>query len=341
MYPWLSGYQGQFTAPMSAEQNQGLQGISSFVGGGENLGGAQGYINNVLSGQYLSPSTNPNLQAYINSLSGIHDYQDNLERQRIGSSMAAGGNALSGARASAEEEYQNESNNQYQNQIASLLNSNYQNERGLQNSAVPLQMGLSNEMLGGNQALMQAGGVPQQLSQNDLNAQYGDYLRQISGMQQAYNQPEQQALALLHSGYPGQTQTQYGPSAASTWESLLAGLLGSSGGGSALGSLLGGGSGGSGGGGLLGALGSLFGGGSSGAPNGLQPDGSSLYDSSNPFGFSSGGNDLSGLMGMYGGNTGGYDPSNAFGGDYGGYSANDLNSLLNAFGFDSTQTGNP
>jgi hypothetical protein len=293
MYPWLSPYNGNFTAPMTPYENQGLNAMSSFVGSGENLGGAQSYLGNVLSGQYLDPSTNPNLQKYIDSLSGIHDYQDNLERQRIGSSMAAGGNALSGARAMAESEYQNESNNQYQNTIAGLLNQNYQNERGLQNSAVPLQMGMSNELMGGYGSLMNAGGLPRSIQQNENNAEYADWLRQITGMQQAYQQPTQDMLSLLHSGYPGSSQMQYGPSAASTWESLLAGLLG--GGGS-------GGSGGSGTGSLLGALGSAL---------------SSLFSPSTPAGGTPGSGDTNPYSTDYG--TAAYNYGGPTGQDYGPY----------------------
>ena len=334
MYPWLTAYQGNFAAPMTPYQNQGLNAISNFVGGGENLGGAQGYLSNVLSGQYLDPSTNPNLQSYIDSLSGIHDYQDELEKERIGSSMAAGGNALSGARAMAESQYQNESNNQYQNMIAQMLNSNYQMERGLQNSAVPLQMGISNELMGGYGNLMQAGAVPQQTQQAENNAEYQDWLRQISGMQQSFQQPENTMLSLLHSGYPGSSQPNYQASDAS---SLLAALLGNGSGTSGLlNALFGSGTtGGSTSGGLLGTLGNLLGlGGSSG---GGSTDLTGTYDPNNPFGFSMNGNDLSSLYSMYGNQT--YDPSNPFGYSYNNTDLSSLMSdpaimdLLNAFGY--------
>ena len=307
MYPWLTGYQGNFTAPMTPYENQGLNAISQFVGGGENLGGAQSYLSNLLSGQYLDPSTNPNLAKYVSSLSGIHDYQDELEKERIGSSMAAGGNALSGARAMAESQYQNESNNQYQNMIASMLNSDYQMERGLQNQAVPLQMGISNELMGGYGNLMNAGGLPRSIQQQENNAEYQDWLRQISGMQQAFQAPENSMLSLLHSGYPGSQQQQYQGSAADSW---LAALLGNGSGSSGLlnalfGSGTTGGSSGGSSGGLLGSLANLLGiggGSSSGGNTG------GVSDPNNPFGDNYGGGVPTGQNYGPGPDTQGFDP---------------------------------
>ena len=225
MYPWLMPYQGDFTAPMSPYEQYGLEGIGDWVQGGQGLGSSQSYLEDVIGGQYLDPSTNRWLAGIQEGSEALKDIQDAQARRRIGSSMAAGGHALSGARLAAEGDYQNESDARYQDMISRLMSENYQRERGLQQGAIPLMGGLSNQRMGGFQSLMQAGALPRELSQQDLTAQYGDWLRQIQGQEEAFKYPDQLSLQTLGRGYPGSSNPQFGESAAAGVMGLLLPLL--------------------------------------------------------------------------------------------------------------------
>lgn len=265
MYPWLMPYTGQRTAPMSNEQNQALGQMGSFVGGGEGLGTGYDYLSDELGGKYIGEG-DPYMQQIEQGAGGLKNIQDAQARQRIASGMAAGGNALSGARAGAEQQYQNTSDANYQQMLGQLKLQNLMQERNLQQGAAGMLPGYANTQVGGLNALMNAGAVPQQTEQSDYNRQYNDWLRQIGGMKEANQYGQNQALSLLSKGgYPGSNQPLYGESGAAGIAGLLAGLLGGGSGGGGLGGLLkqllGGGSGGSkGGGGSSGGGGSAGGG---------------------------------------------------------------------------------
>jgi hypothetical protein len=225
MFPWLQPYGGGFTAPMSPYEQNALGGYSNFVQGGMGLNNAGNYLNNELGGQYLNLSSNPYLQQIQQGEQGIKDYNDQQALSRIGSSMALGGNALSGAKLGATSDYMRNSNNAFESLMGQLMNQNYGMERGLQSQAPNQLANLANTASGGYSQLFGMGALPRSLQQNDLNAQYQDFLRQTGGMQNAYNSPDQQILQMLYGGgYHGQYQPQYGSSTLDQ----IAGLLGGS-----------------------------------------------------------------------------------------------------------------
>jgi hypothetical protein len=210
MFPWLMPYQGQFTEPMSPYEMQGLGGISEYVGGGMGLGPSEDYLSDVIGGRYLDPKTNRWLAGIQSGAQSLKDIEDAQARRRIGSSMAAGGLALSGARLGAEQDYQNESDARFQQMISQLMSDQYARERGLQQGAIPLRAGLSEQLL---------------LGQAERNAQYGDWLRQVSGMEEAYQYPDRLAQSTLGRGYPGSYQPQFGTSEFAGLLGLLSPLL--------------------------------------------------------------------------------------------------------------------
>lgn len=271
MFPWLMPYGGQFTAPMSPYEQNALGDYSQFVQGGQGLNGAQDYLSKILSGQYLDLNSNPYLGQIQSGMQGIKDYQDAQALKRIQSQGAAGGSAMSGANLGAQADYSRNSNNQFQALMGNLMNENYGRERGMQAMA-PGQLGQIAQQTGqGYGQMFSMGGLPRQLQQQDLGAQYGDWLRQTGGMQQAFQYPDMLTQQLLYGGgFRGQTPNQYGNSSGD----LLSGLLGNSD--IDWGSLLSG---------AGGFLGNLFGGGTTetggGGGNGEQlgPDGARLgYD---------------------------------------------------------------
>lgn len=235
MYPWLMPYEGDFAAPMSYPELAGMSGVYDYVGGGMGLGGAEDYLSDVIGGDYLDPSTNRWLAGIQSGAQALKDIQDTQARRRIGSSMAAGGHALSGARMGAEQDYQNLSDARFQEMISRLMSDQYQHERGLQQGAIPMRMGLSDQRLGGYERLMGAGRVPREIEEGNLRGEYGDWLRQIQGQEEAFRYPDLLSLNTLGRGFAGSRDPRFAESEASGWMALLGPLLDR---------LLGGGSGG-------------------------------------------------------------------------------------------------
>jgi hypothetical protein len=257
VYPWLQPYGGNFAAPMSPWQTAGLGAYSNFVGGGAGTNPASNYYGNELSGQYLTPGSNPWLSQIEQSGQSIKDYQDQQAIKQIQSSMAAGGNALSGATGNALGNYLNQSGANFQNIMGGLMNQDYQMERGLQQGAAQGSLGAANQYGNSVMNMFGMGAIPQQIANQDVMGQYQDFLRQTQGYQNAFNYPQQLALQELHSGYPGSAPPNYGTSQATGWAALLPALFGGGAGGGSgaiggignlLSNLFGGGGGGGGGG---------------------------------------------------------------------------------------------
>jgi hypothetical protein len=226
LYPWLMPYGGQFTAPMSPFETAALGGLSDFVLGGQGLGPASNYLNQVLGGQYVDLNRNPYIGQIRDAMTGMKDYQDQQALARLRSSSAAGGSAMSGAELGAESDYLRNSNNSFNQILGQLMNENYGRERGFQ-TMVPGQLGSIAQQIGsGYGQMFGEGGLPRTLQQNDLAAQYQDYLRQVGGMQGMFQYPDTLTQQLLYGGgFRGQqTPNQYGNSTAE----MLAGLLGNS-----------------------------------------------------------------------------------------------------------------
>ncbi len=227
MNPWNMPYQGQFTAPMSPWESNAMTGYGNFVQGGQGLGGASNYINDVLGGKYLNLNSNPWLQQIQTGMQGTKDYQDAQNLRRIQSAMAAGGNALSGANAGAQSDYLGQSDSAFQTLMGNLMNQNYGMERGFMNQA-PGQLGqIAGQTGAGYGQMFNMGGVPRNIQQQDLNRQYEDFLRQTGNMREDYRYPDTLTSQLLYGGgYRNQTPNQYGNSIMD----MILGQLGRSGG---------------------------------------------------------------------------------------------------------------
>lgn len=226
IYPWLQRYEGNRTAPMSNEENQGLNAYGNFMNNGMGLGGSQNYMNDVLGGKYLDVANNPYFKQIKDSGQGLKDYQDNQATRRIASSMAAGGNALSGANAAAQGDYMNNSNNQFDQMMGNLYANQYARERGYQQDIPGMQNNMARTEQSGLQGYMQAGALPRQLQQNENDAQYGDWLHQIGQLQDQNRYSDQLATQTLRYGYPGSHSPAYGQSGAEQTAGLLASLFG-------------------------------------------------------------------------------------------------------------------
>jgi hypothetical protein len=271
LYPWLMPYGGQFTAPMSPFEQNAMGGYFDFLNGGMGLNSSRDYLNNVLSGQYVDLNRNPYIGQISDAMRGLKDYEDTQGLARLRSSSAAGGSAMGGAELGAESDFLRNSGNQFNALMGQLMNENYARERGFQTQAPGQEAGLSSLLSQGYGQGFNMGGLPRQLQQNDLNAQYQDYLRQVNGMQQMFQYPDTLTNQLLYGGgFRGQTPNQYGNS----FGEMLTGLLGQGGGNIDWS-------------GILNGIGGLFGGGGSGTSDPMVQsyDGTPMgYDATPTFG---------------------------------------------------------
>jgi len=214
MFPWLQQYQGPFTAGPSQQQT-----------------GLYGQFQNTLNqGPGWSPSNtsylaDSDLKKIQSNAQTLKDYEDAQALRKMQSSASAGGNALSGALLQNEQDYLRNSGAGFNQMMGNLgLQS------GLANRGMSIQENLGNAglmnqaygtRLGGLNSLLNQYNTQQGITNQGLGLQYGDFLRQIQGMNQAYNYPAQLAYQTLHSGPGGANQPQYGNS---TLDQILSGL---------------------------------------------------------------------------------------------------------------------
>lgn len=195
-------------SPSPAMMGAANMGNNYFAPGGTGASG-MGYLNNVLQGNYLNPSSNPYLQGNINTMqqafgqtmgSGID--QLNAQFTKMGS-----GSGESGARNDAMAQFGRGSMQDFSNSLTSFLGQNYQNERGLQNNA----LGMMNQPMQGAEMASAFGQAPGQMA-----VEGQQYQNQLAEM------PFQMMLQLMQGapvGYP-----QYQPYQPGFSDYLMQGL---------------------------------------------------------------------------------------------------------------------
>lgn len=180
-------YGGQYTAPLTGLENQGLTKLGDFLsspGYGPTFQAGENQILDTLSGKYMNPNTNPWIQSMIGlSKQNLADQIDDVRAQR-------------GARGTyfTSEGIQEEGRlaERTQNYLNTIIGQALENERSRQygaagqaaefdqykNQQVPLaQIGAS----------QQFGGLQRVVDQADLEARYQDYQRQRQEMTQPLN----------------------------------------------------------------------------------------------------------------------------------------------------------
>jgi hypothetical protein len=230
MYPWLMRWNGPHAAPTTGYENQALSSMSNFAGNGFGLNGAQNYLQGVMGGQWLNPNNQyfDQIQSSGQNLLKGQQYDALKELQ---SRAAAGGNALGGALMSSEGRYLNDSNNSFNNMMATLRANQYARERGYMQEAPNQLNQLSQTGMQGLGQLMNMGAVPRQIEDQEIQGQYNDWLRQINSLREQNRYPDRMAQEFLSSNRyaSGLNQPQYGNSTADQLIPLLAMLLGAGG----------------------------------------------------------------------------------------------------------------
>jgi len=275
--PWAQPYAGQFLGDISKYVNQGLAsgypfspqtlapfnqaqqqgfGLTGALSSGEMgpIAAGLGQANQILSGAYLNPSSNPYLQATYNEAAQplVTQFRDATE-PGIQAEFAQRGSFGGSAQRDAENIAQQNLAQGLSNLGTNIYGQNY--EQGMQNMI--REQGLLPGLLQGAytpaQELLGTGDQQQQFAQQQINTR-------LQNQQNAYNWPFQilgqlgAALPTAVGGAYSSQQSGPNPNAIDPFSGGLAGLLG-------IGGLLGalGGGGGMGGiGTLLGGLGSLL-----------------------------------------------------------------------------------
>jgi hypothetical protein len=272
MFPWLQRWTGGFQAPTSPWENQALEGMGNFVGGGMGLDDSREYLGGILKGNMLDPN-NKYFDEIQKNGQVLKDMEDQRAMRELQSRASAGGNALSGALMGAEGDYMRGSNASFNQMMAQLRADQYARERGYQQQAPGMANDLSRTEMGGYGQLMDQGQVPRNIQTGEMQGQYADWLRQIQGLQGAYQYPDQMGMAMLNQGnYRGYQTPQYGDSGFAQLMALFPMIFGESGaGGVDWGSIING-------------VGGLFGGGGEGGggegdgADQVNPDGHRYYD---------------------------------------------------------------
>lgn len=174
--PTASKYPGpdQQVAGFNQDEMAGLQGLRSSAGAQAGLAG-QGAMTaeNILQGNMLNPATNPQLTAYYNAAAQPMTNQYNAATAPSAMSQAALSGAFGGS-ADAENRAlgaYNFGNNQQQ-LAASIYEPAYQQGLQQMTQTLGLDPSLTANLNVPGETMLSAGGIQQQQSQADLNAQY-------------------------------------------------------------------------------------------------------------------------------------------------------------------------
>lgn len=219
-------YPGQQVAPLSGMQTQGLGDISSAAGTPNASQGAQDANRFETSGALLNPSMNPYLQ-------GTFKQAANQVQNQLGSEFATNGsNVLNSMPVQAD---------QMNNLATSLYGGQYQNGLDQMTRAAGLAPSIDAGTYQPGQQLMNAGGMEQNQSQNEINAMMNRYQYQ---QQAPYNTLSWYSGLLGANGSPfaGQNSRQTmqnNPGTSALGGAAMGGALGSAYAGSEAGAWLG------------------------------------------------------------------------------------------------------
>jgi hypothetical protein len=235
---------------MTGAENSAMQGFQDFSGGGSGVGAPY----TVPQGKDLSLDNlqGPDFQSIQDSGQTIKDLADQKALKEMQSRAAAGGNALSGALMGQEGDYLRGSNADFTNTMGQMRLADYEKNRDLQAKLMQgnqsdatqragYQTSYNQSLLGNNTAnrglnlqslqdLMQAGGTQRGAANQEIQGQYGDFLRQGSEFKDAARYPDLLGLGIMNSQQPGSHQNTFGATDASQLSAWLQQLFGGGGG---------------------------------------------------------------------------------------------------------------
>ena len=205
-------YTGSLTSPITGGEQDILAAINRMTIGGDGAytPTAQGLINDILSGNRLRPETNPYLSSMMNSLSQYSSEGLGRNLNLVDAAFGKTGMGTGSGRSMTAIETGRQAQQDLNNQISNILGTQYQ--QGMQEQYNTLANVLPQQ---GQQQFSQllgalsASALPRQIQQQDLGAQYQEFLRQLQEPM-GYTQLVSQILG----SSPGlqYMQPQYAPS---------------------------------------------------------------------------------------------------------------------------------
>jgi hypothetical protein len=160
-----TAYSGQRIANLSPEQRSGLTGVvNRTAAGNPAMNAGESMLTNTLSGQYLSPDSNPWLRQNVDTALGQAQGAVSSQFNRPG---AFGSSAHEGV-----------ASRELGNIAAQMYGQNYMNERANQMNAANQALGYGQADYQDLNALLAAGDTTRQYQQDLLNQQYQDWLEQ-------------------------------------------------------------------------------------------------------------------------------------------------------------------
>ncbi len=186
------GATAQYAAPLTGQQT-GLinQAVGSVQPGGNPLiDAANGMVGKTLAGDYLTPQSNPFLQATINTAQQplIDQFSRQIVPQLLARFTAAGQN-VNGAGSSAFANAANNSANDYEHNLGAIASDiagkNYTAERGNQMTATNQANTLSNDSMTRLNSALQAASLPQMVQDLGIQRGLAEYNTRMTNVLQA------------------------------------------------------------------------------------------------------------------------------------------------------------
>ena len=180
----MPGNLNRQTAGFTGAQNKGMSSLMGAAGQGGPLQGLSGSANNLamntMNGQYLNPSSNPQLQNYFNAAAQpmAAQYQTSTAPSTMAASQQAGMmNSNAGADARLMNQYS--LGNNLQSLAANIYEPAYQFERGQQTNMASMLPSLQQGSLLPGQTQFGVGAVQQQQQQQGMNTNIQNALSQF------------------------------------------------------------------------------------------------------------------------------------------------------------------
>lgn len=168
-------YANPFTAWMSPQETAGLQGIQSWAqqpGQLEDVG--RGLLAGTMQGEYLKPESNPFLRQMSEAMMGNMSDAIAAGSEGLGDIFSKAGVSYRGP---AEQKMRQGALSDFSNAMTNLYGNTYESERNRQMSALPMAQSWAQMPYQRASSLMQAGTLPRQLQQGNLDKQYAEFLR--------------------------------------------------------------------------------------------------------------------------------------------------------------------
>lgn len=217
-------YAGSFTAGMSTGEQNLLDAINNNVGsGGAFAPQRNALISDILGGKRLSPNTNPYLQDMIGALTTESNRGLGSNLNILDAAFGKGGMGSGSGRSAAAIETTRQAHGDLTNSIANILGQNYQQGLNEQMTTLGSILPTMDQYNSNNlYAALSANALPRTIQQNDLTAQYQEFLRQLQEPMQ-YTQLASQIL-----GAAPQYQVYQPQEASMPWwqQALLGGVQG-------------------------------------------------------------------------------------------------------------------